>query len=299
MPPEGVVVVCEGEKACDAGWSVGLPCVTSGAADSARSADWTSLRGRDVVILPDHDEPGAQYAEEVARQLKSLEPAASVKIVELPGLNEAEDLHDFINEHRDSRRADEIKAEIVALIASTPVYDAPNVPEARVALGKPSSERVPRERSPVVRCVADVKPETVEWLWQDRIAIGKVTLIAGDPGLGKSVVTLDIAARVSSGVPFHDTQARPNPPGGVVLLSAEDDVADTIRPRLDAAGADVRRIVIIDAVAEADAHKPSTCARPWRSALVTRCQNGRSVARTKSVRRHLVRRAPGREIRPL
>ena len=133
LPSDGIIVVCEGEKACDAGWSIGLPCVTSGAADSARSADWTSLRGRDVIILPDHDEPGARYALEVARQLKALELAASVKIVKLQGLDEAEDLYDFINEHRDSREADDIKAEIMALIAGTPEYEVPNDPDASAA----------------------------------------------------------------------------------------------------------------------------------------------------------------------
>ena len=128
LPPDGIIVVCEGEKPCDAGWSIGLPCVTSGAADSARSADWTGLAGREVAIFPDRDPAGARYADEVARQLTSLNRTASVKIVELPGLDEAEDLHDFINEHRDSREADEIKEEIMALIASTPEYEEYETP---------------------------------------------------------------------------------------------------------------------------------------------------------------------------
>src|SRR5699024_2823682 len=76
-------------------------------------------------------------------------------------------------------------------------------------------------------------------------------LIAGDPGLGKSFLTLDIAARTSTGVGWPDAK-QPFEPGNVVLLSAEDDVADTIRPRLDAAGADVARIVAIEAVRDLD-----------------------------------------------
>jgi archaellum biogenesis ATPase FlaH len=102
--------------------------------------------------------------------------------------------------------------------------------------------------SPVLVCMADVQPEAVSWLWSGRIALGKLTLIAGDPGLGKSFVTLDIAARVSRGMPWPDRRSEPNPTGGVVLLSAEDDVADTIRPRLDAAGANVSRIKAIQGV---------------------------------------------------
>ena len=53
-------------------------------------------------------------------------------------------------------------------------------------------------------CAADHPAEPVEWLWPHRIALGKVTLIAGDPGLGKSVLALDVAARVSRGQPFPD-----------------------------------------------------------------------------------------------
>ncbi|KAB2937985.1 MAG: AAA family ATPase [Phycisphaerae bacterium] len=93
-----------------------------------------------------------------------------------------------------------------------------------------------------------VHPEAVRWLWPGRIALGKLTLLCGDPGLGKSFITLDLAARVSSGTSWPDLPLLPNSPGNVALLSAEDDLADTIRPRLDAAGADAARIVAIQAV---------------------------------------------------
>ncbi len=166
LPPDGIIVVCEGEKPCDAGWSIGLPCVTSGAAVSARSADWTSLRGRDVVILPDHDEPGEQYAKEVAKQLKSLNPAGSVKIVELPRLGEAEDLHDFINEDRDSREADETKAEIMALIARTPEYEPPNEPDVPLAHW-PEPQRLPDELPPVAPFEFDLLPSSLRPWIQD------------------------------------------------------------------------------------------------------------------------------------
>ncbi len=89
--------------------------------------------------------------------------------------------------------------------------------------------------SPATVRIADVEPQVVEWLWPGRLAIGKVTLLAGDPGLGKSLLMLDIAARVSRGVAWPDAPGFSQPAGGVVLLSAEDDIADTIRPRLDCA----------------------------------------------------------------
>jgi len=98
--------------------------------------------------------------------------------------------------------------------------------------------------------MADVVPVAVRWVWPVRIPLGKLTLLAGDPGLGKSVLSLDIAARVSCGAhwPGPDAGGDPAPVGNVILLSAEDDKADTIRPRLDAAGADVRRIVVLDSI---------------------------------------------------
>src|SRR5262245_62143557 len=76
--------------------------------------------------------------------------------------------------------------------------------------------------------LSTVQPERVEWLWQDRIPLGKLTIIDGDPGLGKSVLTLDLAARVSRGIEMPDGSSGRS--GGVVLLSAEDGLSDTIRP---------------------------------------------------------------------
>lgn len=120
--------------------------------------------------------------------------------------------------------------------------------------------------------VADVPKARVQWLWPGRIALGKVTLLAGDPGLGKSMVTLDIAARVSRGAnwPEVGSLSRGEPAhaqgparlagptsSSVVLLSAEDDVADTIRPRLEAHGADCERIHAVRAVTDCRAANKS------------------------------------------
>ncbi len=92
----------------------------------------------------------------------------------------------------------------------------------------------------------DVQSESVRWLWNQRIPLGKLTIFAGDPGKGKSLVTVDIAARLSRGALFPDG-ARCTL-GDTIFLSAEDDAADTIRPRLDAAEADVSRIHRVKAV---------------------------------------------------
>jgi AAA domain len=97
--------------------------------------------------------------------------------------------------------------------------------------------------------LSEVEPERVEWLWPGRLPLGKLAVLDGDPGLGKSVVTLDLAARISAGLELPDGQ--PCEPAGIVLLSAEDGLRDTIRPRLDAAEADSERIFALSTVIEA------------------------------------------------
>ncbi|MGD2109736.1 MAG: AAA family ATPase [Phycisphaerae bacterium] len=98
------------------------------------------------------------------------------------------------------------------------------------------------------RRLSDVTPEDVSWLWPGRFPYGKLSLIVGDPGLGKSFLTLDIAARLSCGTPWPDLRDARIETTNTVILSAEDDPADTIRPRLDAAEADVTRIHVVEAV---------------------------------------------------
>lgn len=96
------------------------------------------------------------------------------------------------------------------------------------------------------RPMATVAPERIAWLWPGYLAAGKLHLVDGDPGLGKSCMTLDWAARVSTGARWPDGQDGCHP-AGVLLLSAEDGLADTIRPRLDAARADVTKVFAFSA----------------------------------------------------
>lgn len=93
--------------------------------------------------------------------------------------------------------------------------------------------------------LADVTPVDVRWLWPDRIPYGKLTLLVGDPSVGKSFLSLDIATRLSTGVGWPDRRCEPITPRNTVIVTAEDDLADTVRPRLDAAGADVDRITAV------------------------------------------------------
>ena len=123
--------------------------------------------------------------------------------------------------------------------------------------------------------LADVAPEPVRWLWPGLLPAGKLTVLAGDPGTGKSFLALDWAARVSAGRAFpggvrreesgvgreevpSDAVSPHSPPltphsvrpaaKGAILFCGEDDPADTVRPRLDALGADPRRVTLAGCV---------------------------------------------------
>jgi hypothetical protein len=96
--------------------------------------------------------------------------------------------------------------------------------------------------------ISDVEPERVDWLWRGRIPKGKLTVLDGDPGLGKSAATLDLAARVSAGLDLPD--GTPCEAAGAVICSAEDGLADTIRPRLDTAGGDPSRVLSLATVTD-------------------------------------------------
>jgi hypothetical protein len=106
-------------------------------------------------------------------------------------------------------------------------------------------------QEPIGQLARDIEPEHVTWLWRGRLAIGKVSIIDGDPGLGKSTKTLDIGARISRGAPLPGS-VMPSRPRGVVILSAEDGAADTIVPRLNAAQADLNRVFIMTGVRALD-----------------------------------------------
>jgi len=91
-----------------------------------------------------------------------------------------------------------------------------------------------------------VQTRKVGWLWDGYIAVRKLTLLEGDPGDGKSVLTVDLAARLSTGAPMPDGSRNRFGPINVVMVSGEDDMDDTTVPRLEAAGADLNRIHLID-----------------------------------------------------
>ena len=82
-----------------------------------------------------------------------------------------------------------------------------------------------------VLCLADVQAKPIEWLWKNWVAVGKVSILAGEGGIGKSTILCDLAARTTTGNTWPDHEAG-TAPGSVIILAAEDDVEDTLAPRL-------------------------------------------------------------------
>lgn len=211
----------EGEKDADTAAALGFTATTSGSARSWRPEFGAVLQSKRITIIADADDAGRRYVQQVAASI--FGKAESVKVLEFAN---AKDLTEWVERGgtRDS---------LLELIR--------NVPEWRRA-AEPSTQ----QGGAVLRCFSDISPKPLHWLWPGRIPLGKLTLLIGDPGLGKSLLTADIAFRVTRGTPFPDGATCES--GTVILLSADDDAADTIRPRLDAAGADVSRVHILEAV---------------------------------------------------
>src|SRR5438045_3250435 len=96
-----------------------------------------------------------------------------------------------------------------------------------------------------VRPLSDLAEEPIRWLWRGRLALGKLALLEGDPGLGKSLLALALCARLSRGRPFPEESVSAGP-ANVLVLSAEDGEGDTVRSRLVALEADLARIFLLE-----------------------------------------------------
>jgi hypothetical protein len=98
-----------------------------------------------------------------------------------------------------------------------------------------------RDPSLMVESLGMLPTRNVVWLWRGRLGRGKLAIFDGDPGLGKSLVTLDLCARITTGRAFPDGNPGP-PPSNVLLFHGEDTAEDVVNPRLDSLGADRARV---------------------------------------------------------
>jgi putative DNA primase/helicase len=119
--------------------------------------------------------------------------------------------------------------------------------EMDAAFGNVESFRAPTAPVRVrLKCGAAIPPENVEWRWKGWLACGKLSLLGGAPGTGKTTIALGLGATITVGGKWPDGSQCD--PGNVVIWSGEDEAADTLVPRLVAMGADMRRVFFVESV---------------------------------------------------
>jgi len=148
---------------------------------------------------------------------------------------------------------------------------------------EPTAE--PRElpTAPLIRPLAEVEERTISWLWPGHLALGRLTVVAGEPGAGASLLLLEIASRVSRGRSFPDRSfpdgafpdgAFPGAKQDVsdvsreaaeVLLITHQDLAEVVKPRLAALGADTKKFHVMGDVPDVTFIEEAPCVRPFRA----------------------------------
>jgi DNA polymerase I len=227
------VFIPEGEKDAETLAKLGLIATTSseGATNpkSKKGSNWTPELGKwfagakRVFILEDNDEPGRNFAREKAQALAGIVP--DLRIVSFPDVPETEDVTYWL-EHGHT------KDELLARCESAPRYTGGLLE---------------------ILSAADVEMEAIDWLWPGRFALGKLGIIAGLPDEGKSTVLCYIAARLTNPkLSWPNAEGSAPRHGSVLMLTSEDSPADTLVPRLSAAGADLNRVVLVQMVRDRD-----------------------------------------------
>jgi putative DNA primase/helicase len=201
------IYLVEGEKDVHAVESLGAVATTSpmGATNWGK-VDPSPLYGAHVIVVPDRDQAGDRYLRAVVETLSGK--ATSIKVMHAKVGKDAAD-HIAAGHSLDEL----IEADLLDVVGDPAI---------------------------TVITLADVEPKPVSWLWEGHLPAGKLVVLDGDPSVGKSTLAIDWAARLSVGAPWPDGTGCLL--DDVLVLSAEDGLADTIRPRLDAAGGDPARV---------------------------------------------------------
>lgn len=226
LPANYAFILAEGEKDADALTKAGLI--------ATNHKDWKTefnylLVDRDVVIFQDHDESGVKQAKKVLEII--IIDAERIKVVDcfadepLPKKN-GKDVSDYLENNT--------KEDLLELIRNTPYIE------------KSLVESIPNGFE-VVR-LADVESEEISWLWFPFIPFGEFTIIEGIEGLGKTWLILALAAAIANALRLPFDESEPIEKATVLLLSAEDSLNHTIKPRLDAINANTERIYAINEV---------------------------------------------------
>lgn len=188
------------------------------------------LANHQVVVIPDHDDAGLNHAHAVCKSLKPH--AASVKLLELPDLPKHGDVSDWLDQGGTIEELGErgYKAKIWAAQPSSN------------GDGKGHIDGLMTTRA------SEIKAMPFRWLVPGFLPLGKLVVVAGDGGLGKSIFTIATAGMITRGKPCFGLEYDDQEAADVLLVSCEDDFSDTVIPRLIAAGADLARIERVDGV---------------------------------------------------
>jgi hypothetical protein len=220
------LVLPEGESDSWTLWYNDFPALGLPGASTARTLQAEQLAGIErVFVHREHDSAGSAFVKTVAMQLREIGFAGEVYEVSTRFKDPSELYCDSPARFRDRFQAALNHASVLNL-------DAHN--------GGPEKKWTTLE----FVTLSTVRSEPLQWVWPGHIPAGKLTEFIGDPGYGKTLSVIDIGARVSTGSPFPDG-ASGCEPADVLLASGEDDVRDTLRPRAEAASANLARIHVL------------------------------------------------------
>jgi len=224
----GTVYLVEGEKDAETLNSMGLTATTSpNGAGSVWRSEWSApLTGRDVIVLADNDEAGRRHAERCAAGLRGS--VASVRIIQ------ARDIDPEVKE----------KGDISDIVEKRSTEEARRMLEKAVVLAM-QKESLAMSLTPKVCCFSDVAFEESSYLIAPYFPIGKITIVQGDSGTGKTAFMCAIAAAVSTGRSLTGNIADGR---NVLMLSVEDD-PPILRGRIEADGGDLTRCYFLENVA--------------------------------------------------
>jgi hypothetical protein len=218
-PANATVEICEGEKDADNLAKLGLIATTNPGGAGKWTPDlnkWFAGFAR-ANVYEDNDTPGHKHAAKIASELTGIIP--DIRIITFRELPEHSDVSDWL-------KIGKTREELIARAQQAPKF---------IALQSV--------------CATDEEIEDYDWVWPGRFALKKIGLLTGLPDEGKGVLLSDIIARVTRGAAWPCGEGSA-PTGNVILLTAEDDIRDTIIPRLMAADADLKRVHIIKMMRE-------------------------------------------------
>lgn len=222
-PRDEIVYLVEGEEDVHAIEAAGgLGTTAPQGASNFHRVDVEPLRGRLVVAVVDRDEAGAKWAAAVADKLDGVTAGVS--------FCQARTGKDFSDHLAAGHGLDDLD----------PYENAQASPDGAQGL-----------RQLILTCAAQIKPRPVRWLWDGRLALGTLGLLAGREGLGKSTLAYWTAARITRG---ELPGAYREEPRAVLICATEDSWEHTIVPRLMAAGADLTRVFRVEVVTVDEIH---------------------------------------------